>query len=103
MELKRKKGREYTLDEMMYLINYNFITGVHQEDALSFTISSTCFSSKEKRWIVCDSREDQDKYGEHQDVLPTYYGETTLEAVEKCFKDRKNHSIYRKDAKLWTT
>ena len=96
MELKkRKQGRDYTIDEMMYLINYCFITGSSGE---SYVITNTSFKESHKRIIVCDAKYELDD--EEYDLMKNYYGSTILEAVTNCFNDRENHPIYAPKAVL---
>ena len=98
MALKeRKTGRDYSLDEMMYMINYNFITKTETEPILNYTIQATSWQDADERWLVCDSR-DEEYVSDGR--LEDYYGSTILEAVTLCFNDRQNHSIYNASAKF---
>ena len=105
MGLKRRAARAYSIDEMLFLINYDFIErgrrGHLNEagDHHYYVVGPTCFSSKDKKWIICDSR-DNTENKDIDDLLEVYYGSTIEEVITKCFMDRGNHSIYRIDAKL---
>jgi hypothetical protein len=92
---KRKQGRDYTIDEMMYLINYKFIIGTSGE---SYVISNTAHKESHKKIIICDAKyeSDDDDYSS----MDNYFGNTILEAVTNCFNDRENHEIYDKNASL---
>ena len=92
---KRKQGKSYTIDEMMFLINYRFITGSSGE---SYVISNTAFKESDKKIIICDAKYELDD--EDYDFMKNYYGSTILEAVTNCFNDRENHDIYDSKAVL---
>ena len=102
--LKRRVARAYSIDEMLFLINYDFIESgrsgkMKQGHTPHYVIGPTCFAGLEKRWLLADSRDEID--GDVvEDELDSYYGSTIEEAVTACFIDRKNHGIYRIDAKL---
>jgi hypothetical protein len=97
MELKkRKKGKDYTIDQMMHLINYKFINGTSEE---SYVISNTAYKEPHKRIIICDAK--YEAYEGDGDLMYNYYGSTILEAVTACFADRENHPIYAVDAVLF--
>ena len=93
---KRKQGKSYTIDEMMFLINYRFITGSSGE---SYVISNTSFKESYKRIIICDAKY-YELENEDYDSMKNYYGSTILEAVTNCFNDRENHDIYDSKAVL---
>ena len=105
MGLKRKAARAYSIDEMLFLINYDFIergrSGQLNEagDHPYYVLGPTCFGSKDRQWIICDSR-DNTENTDIDNLLEVYYGSTIEEVITKCFIDRVNHSIYRTDAKL---
>ena len=104
MGLKRKAARAYSIDEMLFLINYDFIElgragKLIKGSCPHYVLGSTCFSSKDRKWIICDSR-DNTEDTDIDDLLEVYYGSTIEEAITRCFMDRVNHSIYRIDAKL---
>ena len=104
MGLKRKAARAYSIDEMLFLINYDFIESgrsgnMNGEHVPHYIISPTCFVSLEKKWLICDSRDNGEGLS-LIDELDSYYGATIEEAVTACFTDRRNHSIYRIDARL---
>ena len=105
MELReRKKAREFSIDEMMTMINHRFITG-SETDVLNYAIASTTWKGGEKALIVMDSRDeyDQENNINEDQKLKAYYGPTIKEAVSKCFNDRANHIIYAKDTDSpWT-
>tara|TARA_R110000744_G_scaffold170914_2_gene289258 strand:- start:2839 stop:3159 length:321 start_codon:yes stop_codon:yes gene_type:complete len=104
MGLKRRVARAYSIDEMLFLINYDFIESgrsgkMKQGHTPHYVIGPTCFAGLEKRWLLADSRDEID--GDVvEDELDSYYGATIEEVVTACFMDRKNHGIYRIDAKL---
>tara|TARA_R110000796_G_scaffold181330_1_gene297896 strand:+ start:38616 stop:39047 length:432 start_codon:yes stop_codon:yes gene_type:complete len=96
MALKRRVEKNYSLDEMMYIINKHFIEQEKNrpsdiEPIRKFSIEPTCFKGDVQRWIVCDSRSTSSEVDHIADLLPTYYGSTILESVTKCFMDRANH------------
>jgi len=92
---ERKKVKEYSIDEMMRIINCNFINTNHEHPIPNYVISSTTWLEAQKSFIVCDSREEELKIEDGDpERLANYYGETIKEAVTKCFDDRINHSIY---------
>jgi len=98
LNLKRKVEKSYSLDEMMYIVNKNFIENARNrpsdyDTVERFAIEPTCHDRDEDRWIVCDSRATNAAAAiAHQPkLLPTYYGKTILEAVTRCFLDRDNH------------
>lgn len=96
MALKERKIRkEYSLDEMMAVVNLTFITeGSGANIApLHFVITPTCLGGVKSLFLVCDSRENQDWDEEPDDLLPCYYGATLKEAITKCFDDRANHNV----------
>ena len=96
MELKkRKKGKDYTIDQMMHLINYKFINGLSED---SYVISNTAYKENHKRIIICDAKYETED--EEYDLMKNYYGSTILEAVTDCFADRENHPIYAEGAIL---
>lgn len=96
MELKkRKKGKDYTIDQMMHLINYKFINGISED---SYVISNTAYRESHKRIIICDAK--YEAYEGDGDLMYNYYGSTIKEAVTACFADRENHKIYAEDAIL---
>lgn len=96
MGLKRRESKSYSVEEMMNIINKNFIKGGNNsgEDKRIYVISSTCFQDDSKRFLMCDSR-DEDAADEEADeldnLLQTYYGRTISEVVTKAFIDRHNH------------
>tara|TARA_R110002049_G_scaffold25856_2_gene90400 strand:+ start:739 stop:1029 length:291 start_codon:yes stop_codon:yes gene_type:complete len=95
MALKtRKKRKEYTIEEMIKIVNLRFITEAAGSDVVPshFTIGSACFEGEiDKIFIMCDSRENSYDPNQWDNMLPTYYGATILEVVTKCFEDRANH------------
>jgi len=105
MGLNRRSARAYSIDEMLFLINYDFIesgrTGKRRanEKYPYYVLGPTCFSSQDRKYIMCDSR-DNTESTDIDDLLKVYYGSTIEEAITKCFTDRSNHLIYRIDAKL---
>ena len=104
MGLKRKAAKAYSIDEMLFLINYDFIElgragKLIKGSCPHYVLGSTCFSSKDRKWIICDSR-DNTEDTDIDDLLEVYYGSTIEEVITRCFIDRENHSIYRIDAKL---
>ena len=92
---ERKKVKEYSIDEMMRIINYKFTNTNHEHPIPNYVIASTSWEEIQKSFIVCDSRdEDAEVEQDGPERLAHYYGETIKEAVTKCFDDRINHSIY---------
>ena len=89
MELRRRVEKSYTIDEMMIEINKEFIGNSIVEDARHYIIGNTCFTDDSEKFLVADLRYDADPV---VNLLPTYYGNTILEAVTKCFVDRFNRS-----------
>lgn len=93
---KRKQGRDYTIDQMMYLINHSFINGSSEE---SYVISNTAYKEPHKKIVICDAKYETED--EDYDLMKNYYGSTILEAVTNCFNDRENHEIYDENAVLF--
>ena len=95
MALKRRIEKTYSLEEMFFIINKEFIN-FHSKtgDPIAhYVISPTCFQDEDKVWLVYDSRYnvDNDDDNDIEDKLGVYYGKTIIEAVTKCFIDfRKN-------------
>jgi len=95
MALKRRVEKSYSVDEMFELINKQFIIfGNHDSvDTRHYNLSSTCFQGEKgikDRYIMSDSRDNQEDIENIDDLLPVYYGSTIDEVVTKCFIDRKN-------------
>ena len=96
MGLKRRESRSYSVEEMMNIINKNFIKGGNNsgESKRIYVISSTCFQDDSKRFLMCDSR-DEDTANEEgyegTNLLKPYYGRTISSVVTQCFVDRANH------------
>lgn len=93
MALKKRKDkkseRDYTIDEMFYMLNRNFIEKqqITNEHVPHYILSPTCHDEEDKRWLLQDSREDaEDDY--YNDDLPVFYGETIRDCIYKAFKHR---------------
>ena len=101
MGLKRKAARAYSIDEMLFLIIERGRNGQLSEgvDHPYYVLGPTCFNNNDRKWIICDSRDDHEN-SDTEYLLEVYYGSTIEEVITKCFIDRANHSIYRADAKL---
>ena len=105
MGLKRKAARAYSIDEMLFLINYDFIESGRagkmkdNENYSYYVLGPTCFSCQDRKYMMCDSR-DNTENTDIDGLLEVYYGSTIEEVITKCFMDRVNHLIYRIDAKL---
>ena len=94
MALKRREGRSYDVDEMMSMLNKEFIergTGGADEDSIVYVISSTCFQDDNKRFLVCDSRDNNSKQDEGTGWLEPFYGANIIEAVTKAFVNKNKH------------
>lgn len=94
MALKRRETKPYTMEQMFFIINKNFIKNgpMVNEPIRHFVISPTSFRGENtQRWLVCDERQNDDREEEYDDLLPSYYGSTIHEAVERAYLDRKNH------------
>lgn len=101
---ERKKVRDYSIDDMMSMINHKFVTGA-EVDVLNYVIGNTTWKGEEKAFIVMDSRDEYDTDGSiiEEGRLKPYFGYSIKEAVSKCFNDRANHIIYAKDTdNPWT-
>lgn len=89
MALKRRVEKSYSLQEMMEIISRDFIQNVSSRH---YILTPTCFKGQKHdadRWLMCDSRAISENGG-GTDELPSYFGHTIIEAVTKCFNDRKN-------------
>lgn len=85
MELKRKRAAPYTIEEMMTILNKDFIddtTGGYKNKARAYVISSTKFKYIDKKFVICDDQEDSQN--ENPPLTP-YYGSTIMECVSKAF------------------
>lgn len=94
MALKRREIKPYTMEQMFFIINNNFIKNeqMANKPIRHFVISPTCFTGENiQRWLVCDERQNDNREEEYDDLLPFYYGSTIYEAVERAYLDRKNH------------
>ena len=90
MELKkRKKSRDFSVDEMLILANQDFVKNGRSSGNKEgiFTLSITCFEDSKKRYVVSDTREENCDY-EDIDMLPAFYGETSKEALKKAIDFR---------------
>jgi len=93
MALKRREGRSYSVEEMMNSLNKEFIKGNRDSDSDTtiYVISSTCFQDSSKRFLVCDSRDNESREEAESEWLSPHYGSTILEAVTKAFANRNSN------------
>jgi hypothetical protein len=98
MGLKRRVEKSYSIEEMMNIINNDFIIkGISDhgdESQRIYVISSTCFQKDSKRFVMCDSRDNDtanEEGWEGTNLLKPYYGATIMEVITKCFVDIANH------------
>jgi hypothetical protein len=93
MALKKRKDkkpeRDYTIDEMFYMLNRSFIEKQQttNEHVPHYILSPTCHDEEDKRWLLQDSREDAED-DHYNDELPVFYGETIRDCIYKAFKHR---------------
>jgi hypothetical protein len=93
MALKRKIAKTYSIEEMMYIINKEFINNGenNRESIKHYVISPTCHTGLMQfshKWLLCDSREHDDNNNDENlsdQLYPSFYGSTIFEAVNKCF------------------
>ena len=99
LKFKRKKERILNIEEMMSFINKDFMNlhnnGLDQQDDIAhYVLSPTAFQDEKKKWLMIDSRDDNDDGYEYDDFLPIFYGATIIEVVEKAYmymKYKENH------------
>ncbi len=96
MALKKRKDkkseRDYTIDQMFYMLNRSFIEEqqISSEHVPHYILSPTCHDEEERRWLLQDSREDnEDSYYEGNEELPLFYGKTIRDCIYKAFKHWK--------------
>ena len=83
MALKRRVEKSYSIEEMMEIINEDFI--MKSGHSRHYIIGNTCFTDDSEKYLVADLRYANTDF---DDLLPTYYGHSILEAVTKCFLDK---------------
>lgn len=92
MGLKRKVKKTYSIDEMINIINKDFIHNTAASaGGFIYVLSSTCFQDDNKRFIMCDSKDNESCRDDECNYVKPYYGKSILEAVTRCFVDRANH------------
>jgi len=93
MALKRRSLRKnLTTDELLLAINRSFIK--HNVSSVTKIpkfnielIELTCLEYHPKRFLVCDSRENEYEGERPDDMLPCYYGATIHEALMEAYKN----------------
>ena len=90
MALKRKNLRkDLTTDELLLAINRSFIKepGSSVAKTPKFNIEVTCLKEDSKRFLVCDSRENEYEGDGPDGMLPCYNGSTIHEALMEAYKN----------------